>query len=181
MSSEELQELHEHAEHAHHDPSMAPVSLSMALLAVVVATVSLLGHRTHTEEVVFQNRTSDQWAYFQAKNIRRHEDQIFVDLTTVIAANPGADAASLRAKYAEEAKRYSDEQKDLQAEANKLQAETHLASRKADRYDLSEVFLEVALVITSITLLSKKRGFWYGGLLLGVIGTAVAVTGLILH
>ena len=57
----------------------------------------------------------------------------------------------------------------------------HLASRKADRYDLSEVFLEVALVITSITLLSKKRGFWYGGLLLGAIGTVVAVTGLILH
>ena len=40
-----------------------------------------------------------------------------------------------------------------------LEAETHLASRKADRYDLSEVFLEIALVITSITLLSKKRGF----------------------
>ncbi len=79
MGSEELQELHEHAEHARHDPSVAPVSLTMAVLAVIVATVSLLGHRTHTEEVILQNRVSDQWAYFQAKNIRRHEDQIFVD------------------------------------------------------------------------------------------------------
>ena len=79
MGSEELQELHEHAEHAHHDPSLAPVSLTMAVLAVVVATVSLLGHRTHTEEVVFQNKASDEWAYYQAKSIRRHEDQIFVD------------------------------------------------------------------------------------------------------
>jgi hypothetical protein len=181
MGSEEFQELHEHAEHALHDPSAAPVSLTMAILAVVVATVSLLGHRTHTEEVVFQNRVSDQWAYFQAKSIRRHEDQMFVDLLSLMPAKAGSDAAKLQEKYSDEAKHYNDEQKDLQAEASRLEAETHLASRKADRYDLSEVFLEIALVITSITLLSKKRSFWYAGIVLGIIGTVVAFTGMMLH
>jgi hypothetical protein len=139
MGADELQELHEHAEEARHDPSAAPVSLTMAVLAVVVATVSLLGHRAHTEEVVLQNRSSDQWAYYQAKNIRRHEDQIFVDLSSLLTAKDAGtkdagDAASLRQKYSEEAKRYADEQKDLEAEANRLQAETRLAGRKADRY-----------------------------------------------
>ena len=181
MSSEELQELHEHAEHARHDPSAAPVSLSMAVLAVVVASVSLLGHRTHTEEVVLQNRASDEWAYYQAKNIRRHEDQMFVDLSSLMQSRDGDQLAKLQQRYSDEAKRYSEEQKDLQAEANGLEGETHLASRKADRYDLSEVFLEIALVVTSITLLSKKRGFWYAGIVLGVIGTAVAITGVMLH
>ena len=38
------------------------------------------------------------------------------------------------------------------------------ASRKADRFDLGEVFLEIALVITSITLLSGRRLFWHIGL-----------------
>jgi hypothetical protein len=55
--SEELHELQEHAEHARHGPSVAPVTLTMAVL---VATVSLLGHRTATEEVVLQNRVTDQ-------------------------------------------------------------------------------------------------------------------------
>ena len=181
MGSDELQELHEHAEHARHDPSAAPVSLTMAVLAVVVATVSLLGHRTHTEEIVFQNKASDEWAYYQAKSIRRHQDQMFVDLTSLITAKEAGDAAKLQAKYSDEAKRYTDEQKDLQTEATRLEDETHLASRKADRYDLSEVFLEIALVITSITLLSKKRSFWYAGIVLGIIGTAAAVTGVFLH
>lgn len=181
MSSEELQELHEHAEHARHDPSAAPVSLTMAVLAVIVATVSLLGHRTHTEEVVLQNRTSDQWAYYQAKNIRRHEDQMFVDLASLMTPKDGGESAKLQEKYSEEAKRYGDEQKDLQSEANQLETETHLASQKADRYDLAEVFLEIALVITSITLLSKKNGFWFAGIFLGVIGTGVAITGLMLR
>jgi hypothetical protein len=181
MSSDELQELHEHAEHAHHDPTLAPVSLTMAILAVVVATVSLLGHRTHTEEVVFQNKTSDQWAYFQAKNIRLHEDEIFSDLTAVLPLKEGGDTSKLRDKYGEEARHYGEEKKELQSEATKLEQETQLAGRRADRFDLSEVFLEIALVITSITLLSKKRGFWYGGIVLGIIGTAVAVTGAFLH
>ena len=78
--SDELQELQENAEHAHHNPSMAPVSLTMAVLAVCVAVVSLLGHRAHTEEVVLQARSSDKWAYYQAKNIREHEDILFTEM-----------------------------------------------------------------------------------------------------
>src|SRR5437763_10869186 len=66
---DELSELHENAEHAKHDPSLAPVTLTMAVLAVLVATASLLGHRSSVEEVVLQNKVTDQWAFYQAKNI----------------------------------------------------------------------------------------------------------------
>ena len=62
--SDELQELHENAEHARERPDLAPVTLTMAVLAVLVATVSLLGHRTHTEEIILQNKVTDQWAYY---------------------------------------------------------------------------------------------------------------------
>ena len=154
--SEELQELQEHAEHAKHDHSLAPVTLTMALLAVLVATVSLLGHRTHTEEVILQNKVSDEWAYYQAKNIRRHTDELFADLTGVVATNDAALADQLRETYSNE-------------------------RRRADRYDLGEVFLEIALVITSITLLSGRRIFWHAGILLGVAGFVVAGSAIWLH
>src|SRR5215471_6067919 len=99
MSSEELSELQEHAEHARHNPSLAPVSLTMAVLAVLVATVSLLGHRSSVEEVVLQNRVTDKWAYYQAKNIRRHTDELFADMTTIVAAKDAEAAAKLKEKY----------------------------------------------------------------------------------
>jgi len=175
--TEDLQELREHAEHAQHDPSMAPVSLTMAVLAVLVAVVSLLGHRAHTEEVVLQNRATDQWAYYQAKNIRRHTDEIFADLSSVIATKDAAQASKLGEKYSSEAQRYRDEQKDVDAEAHRLEQETEHERRRADRYDLAEVFLEMGLVITSITLLSRRRAFWSVGCVLGAIGVALAVTG----
>src|SRR5258708_7822353 len=181
MSTDEFQELHEHAEHAAHNPSMAPVSLTMAILAVCVAVVSLLGHRTHTEEVVLQNRVSDQWAYYQAKNIRRHTDEIFADFAVIMTSADAKKAAELREKYQKEADRYRDEQKDIDAEAKKLQQETDMERRRADRYDLGEVFLEIGLVVTSITLLSGRRMFWHAGIVLGLAGLVTASTTLLIH
>ena len=179
--SEELNELQEHAEHAKHDPSLAPISVTMAVLAVLVAVVTLLGHRAHTEEVVLQAKSSDQWAFYQAKNIRRHTDELFVDLTSVEAATDAASLAKLREKYSGEATRYREEQKGIEEKANEMEAEVGHERNRADRFDLAEVFLEVGLVITSITLLSGKRIFWYLGMFLGVVGMVVAGSAYLVH
>ena len=120
--SEELTELEEHAEHAREHPDLAPVTLTMAVVAVLVATVSLLGHRTHTEEIILQNKVADQWAYYQAKNIRRHTDELFADLTTVVASKDAEAVAKLHEKYRAEADRYKDEQKELDTKAHELES-----------------------------------------------------------
>lgn len=179
--SAELHELHEHAEHAREHPDVAPVTLTMAVLAVLVATVSLLGHRTHTEEIILQNKVTDQWAFYQAKNIRRHNDEMFADLTTLVAGKDAEANAKLQEKYQSEADRYKDEQKDLEKEAHATESETELTRRKADRFDLGEVFLEISLVITSITLLSGRRIFWHLGLLTAVAGIGFASSAWFLH
>jgi hypothetical protein len=87
----------------------------------------------------------------------------------------------LREKYLAEAERYKDEQKELDTEAHKLEQETNQERKRADRFDLAEVFLEIALVITSITLLSGRRIFWHMGIVMSCLGIAVAVTGLLIH
>ncbi|MGO9405065.1 MAG: DUF4337 domain-containing protein [Terriglobales bacterium] len=179
--TEELNELHEHAEHAREHPDLAPITLTMAVLAVLVATVSLLGHRTHTEEIILQNKVTDQWAYYQAKNIRRHTDELFADLTTIVASKDAEAAAKLNEKYRAEADRYKDEQKELDAKARELEKEAELTRRKADRFDLGEVFLEIALVITSITLLSGRRIFWHLGLLLATAGIVLSASAWIVR
>jgi hypothetical protein len=179
--SDELSELHEQAEHARERPDLAPITLTMAVLAVLVAAVSLMGHRTHTEEIILQNRVTDQWAYYQAKNIRRHSDELFADLAGVVASKDAEAVAKLQEKYRAEADRYKDEQKDLDKEARALENEAEIARRKADRFDLGEVCLEIALVITSIALLSGRRVFWHIGLLLAAGGVVVAASAWMVH
>ena len=181
MSADELQELQEHAEHGHNNPTLAPVSLTMAVLAVLVAVVSLLGHRAHTEEVVLQAKSSDQWSYYQAKNIRAHEDDLFSELAAVINSNDAAGISKFREKYAQEAERYKHDKEEIQHDAKELENEVATETKRANRYDLAEVFLEIGLVITSITMLSGRRIFWHLGIVLSVIGVAIAVSGALVH
>src|SRR5439155_3559607 len=112
--SEEIQEIHERAEEAHHDPAIAPVTVTMAVLAVLVAAVSLLGHRAHTEELLLQNRATDQWAYYQAKDIRRHTYELFIDLVSLSNVKDAARAEKITEKYKQQVERYQDQQKDTE-------------------------------------------------------------------
>jgi hypothetical protein len=179
--ADELSELQENAEHGREDPSLAPISVTMAILAVCVAVVSLLGHRSHTEELLFQNRATDQWAYFQAKNIRRHNYEMSLDLLSLIEFKDKEQAAKIREKYQREAERYTKEQDEIEKQAKDLEGESARAQRKADRFDLGEVFLEIALVISSLALLSRKRLYWFLGIISGVSGLVIAITGMLMH
>jgi hypothetical protein len=178
--ADELGELKEHAEHGA-EGGLAAVTLTMAILAVLVASVTLLGHRAHSEEVLLQSRAADQWAYYQAKEIRRRNYELFIDELAVFSLQSGEQVAAMKEKYAKEVERYAEELKDIQAEAKKAEDEVKVEESRADRYDLSEVLLEAALVICSITLLTRKRVFWYFGMVLAVIGIGFGISGWMIH
>lgn len=178
---EEVRELEENAEHGAHEPNLAPVTVTMAILAVLVAASSLMGHRAHTEEVLHQTRATDQWAYYQAKDIRRKNYELFVDELSVFSLQNSEQAQKVKEKYAKEIERYHDEEKEIQAEARNAEKEVQIEERRADRFDLGEVLLEAALVICSITLLTRKKIFWAFGLVLGTAGLVIAASGLLIH
>jgi hypothetical protein len=54
-------------------------------------------------------------------------------------------------------------------------------ARRGDHYEFSEVLLEIALILTSFTLITRKKFFWFAGSLLGLAGLAVALSGFLLH
>ena len=174
MGAEEFQELHEHAEHAAHDRSMAPVSMTMAVLAVLVAVVSLLGHRTHTEEVLIQTRANDQWAYYQAKTIRSHMYAADAEMATLF---PKGD------KLAEDFNKRFEEQKNeaetIRQQAEEKEKETEAVSRKANQFDTSEIFLEIAIVLCSIALLTRVRVFWLISFVSTIVGVAFCIRGFL--
>jgi hypothetical protein len=174
---EEIQEMHEGAERAHEDPSLVPVTVTMATLAVLVAAVALLGHRAHTEELLNQTRATDTWAEYQAKSIREHGYQEFLDLLPLVDTKDVETREKTKQKYEKDVERYKQEGEELQEKATDLEKEVEHARHTANRFDLGEVCLEAALVITSMTLLTRKRLYWNLGIALAVVGLGVAATG----
>lgn len=152
------------------------MSLTMAILAVLVAVATLLGHRAHTEEVVMQAKASDQWSYYQAKNIRQHQDDLIANLAAAVSSRDATQMAKLHDNAAQEADRYKHDKDEIQNEARELEREVGVERRRANRYDLSEVFLEIGLVITSITLLSRRKRYWHLGLAFSGIGVILAIS-----
>ncbi len=173
---EEMEELHEAAEAAKERRELAPVSLTMAVLAVLVATVTLLGHRSHTEEILLQNKTTDEWAYYQAKNLRRNNLEALKDMLGALEGKDVEKAEKVQQRFEKDIEKYADQQKEIEKEARGLQSELEHTSRRADRFDLGEVFLEVGLVITSITLLTGRRAFWILGMIFAATGVVVAAS-----
>lgn len=180
MEAQEAHELHEHAEHAAHESALRPVAFTMSVLAVLVAITTVLGHRAHTDAVLNQNRATDQWNFYQAHKIRANDTELTADLLSVVTVSHADAAGKIAKAYADHEAKWASDLKDAQDKAEALEAQVEQAERRGGRFDLAEVLLEIGLVITSITLLTRARVYWYFGLGFSVAGILTAISALLL-
>jgi len=172
MSVEE--ELQEHAEHAQ-NPFDKRVAGTMAIIAACLAVVSVLGHITTTEELLNQQKASDQWSYYQAKSIRRYVSEVARD-TFATMKDPKQSE-----QYAKNAEKYKKDDEEISEKAKELENESHLTGRQALRLHFGEVFLEVSIVFASLAILSKRPLLWYAAILGGLVGVGIAASTLMVH
>ena len=180
MEADEAHELQEHAEHGADEPSMRPVAFTMSVLAVLVAITTVLGHRTHTEAVLDQNKATDQWNEYQAKKIRSYNTSLSADLLSVLQAADKDKAAKIAKAYADHQAKWTDDLKQGQEMAEAFEKKVECAEARADRFDLSEALLEIGLVITSVTLLTRSRIYWFLGLVFAAGGIVSALSVILL-
>lgn len=196
-----------HAAHATHDEFNKKVTISIAIVAAVLACISMVGHRAHNETLLLQgqaltlhteaaiknNEAANQWAFFQAQNIRKHTYGAFHDLLAVV--NTNATAAAEQEKIAkawqgqvdkyekklpsieEEAKKLTKDSEGLMNEAKHKLEESHAVHAKANRFDYGELGVQLAIVLASLAILTKNRVMWYAGLACGGVGALVALSG----
>jgi hypothetical protein len=185
----------EHAAHAAHSPFDRRVTITIAVVAALLACVTLLSHRAHNETLQLELASNDaltesanEWNYYQAKKNREHLFESMVKLTGVLAkeANAGEKAAEHVASWTKEAERYKHEAAEIQEKAKEHQEESkrHKANsvkvhHRGDRYDLGELCVEIGLVLCSLAVLTKKTGFWYSGMVAAGLGALVALSGLL--
>jgi hypothetical protein len=216
---------HEHIEHAEHnahvqDPFDKRVAASIAVVAAVLAGISMLGHRKHNEVLQLQGESNrlqteasiiqtkanidhthatDQWGFYQAKNIREHMYTANLGLTDVIAKDPARtkEANDLRKKMQGQVDKYQKELPEMMAKAQALTAagakkqaevlkkqeeagrmlgESHHTHLQADRLDYAHLGAEIGIVLCSLALLTKRRGFWFAGLLAVTLAVGVTIS-----
>jgi hypothetical protein len=166
------EELEEHVHHAH-DPFDKTVAGTMAIIAALLAVVSVLGQHFQAEELLTQQKASDQWAFYQAKDIRRYAAQVEQDTLAQMKAAPAP-----MSKYAQDEKRYDKQRSEIQEQAREFEKERDKSARKAVRFHVGEVFLEVAIVFSSLSILMKQKALFLGGAAAALIGVVISLTAL---
>jgi hypothetical protein len=163
------------------ESGMRRVSLLISVLAVLVAMVTVLGHRTHTEAVLSQTRAADQWNEYQAKKIRQGQISVAADLLSLQPSSNDAAVQKKLADYKAHIAKWNDDLAEEQQEATKLETEVKLNEHRAARYDLAEALLEIGVVLSSITLLTKQSHYYLIGTALGLGGLLLAASALLIH
>ena len=152
--------------------------LVISILAVFLALVAALGNKADNDEIVSRVNASNTWSYFQAKRNRSFQLELNQDLLKALGPkNPAT--AELQKKYEETALRYKSEGDEITAKAKAYEKEADQAERQGNGFDIAEVLLQVALVLCSVTILSKNPMFLRGGLLFATGAIAVFLYALV--
>jgi Flp pilus assembly protein TadB len=151
------------------------VAATMAVLAVLLGVDTLFGHRAHTEEILSQAKASDQWAYYQAKAIRRTTNDVAAQLAGALGS--GSPAALKAADgFSQSVERYEREAGEIQKQAEELEHERDRRAAEASRFDLAEIFFEVGLVACSVAILTKRPSIWFASMAVAAAGLIVALS-----
>ncbi|HEY5364040.1 MAG TPA: DUF4337 family protein, partial [Aestuariivirga sp.] len=117
----------EHAMHAKHEAEggnrfIGTVAMSIAVLAVVAATVGSLetledgdAISAKNEAVLFQNKATDSWNFYQAKSVKKN----MYDIAAATASD-----GPVKDDFMAKSKKNEDESADIQKEAKKLEDES---------------------------------------------------------
>ena len=151
------------------------VALSTTLLAVAAAFSTLKGGSFSTQTQLATVSASNKWSYFQSKSLKQTARETEREIITTIAAgatNPEAKAVALAsiAKADKEIKRYDEEKAAIKLDAETLDLKASYCQARGGNFSMAIMFLQIAIMLSAIAALMKKKIFWLIGLVAGLIG-----------
>jgi hypothetical protein len=164
------------------------VALTTAIYAVLLAISSLGGNNATKEMMLAQQQSTDQWNFYQAKNLRenfsRSQKETFEAALLERGGGMG-DAArdryeALLKKTGDEEKRYRAEKQAIAEEAKKLERERDVNREKDPYFDYAEVLLQISIVMASIAILSGAMPVYVFSIASASLGAVLMVNGFLL-
>lgn len=152
------------------DSFTSRLAVMTAVLSTVGAIFGYLGGHSQNAALLYKNEAaiqktsaSNQWNYYQAKSNKQNLAELSVTLTAGEAQN----------NFKQAVERYKKEKDDIKVEAEKLETAAKAADQKSElemhvheRWALATTLLQIAIALSAIALLTRKR--W---MLVGVYGS----------
>ena len=164
------------------------LALTTVIFAVCATLSTFKGAGYSTKSVLSQTQAANQWAYYQAKSIKGYlyenqKESLALEMKTGKGAMSKAVAAEFEKKldlYAEKIKKYDAEKSVIFKEAKRLEAQRDDAQRHSGIFGMAVIFLQIAILLSSIAALMKKKLVWVAGAASGAVGLVYFANGFLL-
>jgi hypothetical protein len=87
---------------------------------------------------------------------------------------------ALAKQFGDEEKRYYAEKKDIEKDAKNLEHERDVNRARDPYFDYAEVLLQIAIVCSSVSILSTSRPMFWFSMTLAVLGVVFTANGFLL-
>jgi hypothetical protein len=155
------------------------LAMTTILIAVCATLSTFKGGGYSTKSLMNQTLASDQWAFFDSKGVKSYifeaqlEDLKFRQSLLDQSGKSGSVQKLYQLQIAslnKNIKKFSDEKKQIRKTAEdfvKISAESKLHS---SAFGIAVIFLQVSILLSSISALTKRKYIWTISLFVGAVG-----------
>lgn len=159
------------------------VGISVVLLATFLGVCNIKGNNIAQKMQLKQADRIDNWAWFQARNVRHAIYEAAADELSVPWPGETPEARQIREAKAEAYRKRAREQEE-KGEKQKADAEAAMREYEAlgeqdDQFDLSEAALSLGLAMMGLTVLLKRWWLFWVALVPAGIGVVMGVAGFL--
>ena len=161
------------------------IAITAAIQSVLLAISELKGQDADNEASIQATLATNYWNWYQAKTSRENDFEIghaILELQILEEVDQPKDhiqkTQERRQFFDAEMQRYQEEKIIIRANAEYLGQQSEILLAKANAYDLANIFLQIGIMLTALSLLGRDWRLWLTSCLLGGIGTVTAMYAL---
>ncbi|GAB6077470.1 DUF4337 domain-containing protein [Hydrogenobaculum acidophilum] len=147
------------------------VSLATTIMAVISGLVSMQSEIYVTKTIVakndavlLQNKATDLWNYYQAKDMRYH----MYTIANYIKENPKFEEAIT--KYKKQKEDIMKKAKDLEKQVEQKTIQSEHYYEKHHMFMIAQLLLQIGIAVASVSALTRRKEFFYVSLISALIG-----------
>ena len=157
---------------------MSWVALATAILAVCAAITTLYMGKYSSRAILNQGQETSQWAFYQAKSIKSYIYEIQKQkMELELLADRGLKTGPLSERYQKtitdfdkQIKRYEVEKAEIKNTADNLAKSKEDAQKRAGNFGYALIFFQIAIMLSSVSAMTKKKPLFFVGLALSLCG-----------
>ena len=158
---------------------------NLVAVTVVILTVFMAVSKTKDDNInqAMQKAKADSvdaWAEYQFARVKLHVDENSLSQLRLLETTGQIDkalAAKQAAEYEADIKKYEGRSKETRAKAERLEAEYERLNFRDDQFDMSDVFLSIAIAVSAVAALVDSFALLYFAWGSGALGLAFGIAG----